>query len=83
MSFEVVLFKTTCEVHQHVHYCSENYFGSQQEKDDVEQFWTTQWDSCDAVYMIEEYVFKLSNLWYLKWPKPLISIYTDLYNMFR
>lgn len=64
-------------------FSSENYFGSQQEKDDVLQFWTKKWESCDAVYMIEEYVFKVSKLWYLKWPKPLIEIYVVLYNMFR
>lgn len=47
------------------------------------QFWTKKWESCDAVYMIEEYIFQVSKLWYLKWPKPLIEIYVNLYNMFR
>ncbi|XP_022907944.2 calcineurin-binding protein cabin-1-like isoform X2 [Onthophagus taurus] len=59
------------------------YFGSENEKDDVQAFWTQPWRCCDSVNLIEAYVYAVSRLWHLKWPSGLISLYLDAYNMFR
>ncbi|XP_017772871.1 PREDICTED: calcineurin-binding protein cabin-1-like [Nicrophorus vespilloides] len=60
-----------------------SYFGGDEEKADVKSFWTRNWENCDAIDLIEEFVYSLSNIWQLKWPVQLISIYIDAYNMFR
>lgn len=59
------------------------YFGSDQEKEDVQKFWTQKWVMCDAVNLIEEFVYQMASRWRLLWPKELISIYIEAYNMFR
>ncbi|XP_031357687.1 calcineurin-binding protein cabin-1-like isoform X2 [Photinus pyralis] len=59
------------------------YFGSQAEKDDVLQFWTMEWECCDAVSLIEQFVKALAIRWSYKWPFELVSIYLEAYQMFR
>ncbi|KAK5640159.1 hypothetical protein RI129_010970 [Pyrocoelia pectoralis] len=59
------------------------YFGSQTEKDEVLQFWTREWECCDAVSLIEQFVKALSIRWSIKWPPELITIYLEAYRMYR
>lgn len=59
------------------------YFGTETEKSDVQQFWTQTRTSCNAVNLIEEYVYKLCNMWKYKWPEALPEIYIQAYQMFR
>ncbi|CAG9860246.1 unnamed protein product [Phyllotreta striolata] len=61
----------------------EQYFGTEKERDDVEEFWTKTRESVDAVVLIKELVFRLSKLWHYKWPKELVPLYVKAYNMFR
>ncbi|GJQ83227.1 hypothetical protein Trydic_g8826 [Trypoxylus dichotomus] len=59
------------------------YFGTEEEKEDVQKFWFQTWECCDVVNLIEGYVYAISKLWKYKWPEALVSVYIEAYNMFR
>ncbi|KAJ8933154.1 hypothetical protein NQ314_014181 [Rhamnusium bicolor] len=61
----------------------EPYFGTDREREDVLEFWTKKRDYVDAVVLIKALVFMLSKLWHYKWPKELVPLYIEAYNMFR
>lgn len=61
----------------------EAYFGTDREIDDVSKFWFKKREYCDAVILIKDLVFTLSELWHYKWPKELVPLYISAYNMFR
>nr|XP_023024842.1 calcineurin-binding protein cabin-1-like isoform X2 [Leptinotarsa decemlineata] len=61
----------------------EAYFGTDRERDDVQEFWTKKREYCDAIVLIKDLVFRLSKLWNYKWPKELIPLYIKAFGMFR
>lgn len=62
---------------------SEEYFGTDREKEDILNLWNQPRDYCDAVVLIREFVISLSKLWHVKWPKELVQMYIEAYNMYR
>lgn len=64
--------------------CETNeYFGSKDEKDEVEAFWNYKFESCDLMFLLEKYVFSLATIWEKKWPVKLRNVYIEAYEMFR
>ncbi|XP_060519435.1 calcineurin-binding protein cabin-1-like isoform X2 [Cylas formicarius] len=61
----------------------EAYFGTDQEKEDVLNFWCQKRDHVDAIVLVKELVFALSKIWHYKWPKELVRLYLKAYCMFR
>ncbi|KAG5899799.1 hypothetical protein JTB14_006132 [Gonioctena quinquepunctata] len=61
----------------------EAYFGTDRERDDVQEFWTKKREYYDAIILVKDLVFRLSKLWQYKWPKELIPLYIEAYGMFR
>lgn len=47
------------------------------------KFWTQEWSCCDAVNLVQGYVYELSNMWQHKWPEGLSEVYIETYLMFR
>ncbi|XP_063910388.1 calcineurin-binding protein cabin-1-like isoform X2 [Zophobas morio] len=61
----------------------EEYFGTDQEKEDVLSLWTKPRDYCDAIVLLKDFVIALSKLWSAKWPKDLVHMYVEAYSMYR
>ncbi|XP_025836533.1 calcineurin-binding protein cabin-1-like [Agrilus planipennis] len=61
----------------------EKYFGTENEKNDVTNFWTKEREHLDVVDLIEEYTVSLAKMWNKKWPKELISLYLKAYDKYR
>ncbi|EFA00717.1 hypothetical protein TcasGA2_TC003597 [Tribolium castaneum] len=61
----------------------EDYFGTDRETDDISNLWNQPRDYCDALVLIKDFVISLSKLWHVKWPKELVQMYIEAYNMFR
>lgn len=56
----------------------EAYFGTDQEKDDVLNFWIKERFRVDAIVLVKELIFELSKLWRYQWPKELIPLYIEV-----
>lgn len=61
----------------------EAYFGTNREKEHVQEIWNSERSCCNAITLIKEVVFNLSKLWHYKWPEELIPLYIEAYSMFR
>ncbi|XP_030756514.1 calcineurin-binding protein cabin-1-like isoform X2 [Sitophilus oryzae] len=61
----------------------EAYFGTDREKEDVMKFWTKERKDVDVIVLLKELTFELSKLWQYQWPKKLVPLYVQIYNMFR
>jgi hypothetical protein len=62
---------------------SEDYFGTEREKEDVQTLWNQPREYCDAIVLIKDFVISLSKLWHVKWPKELVQMYIEAYVMYR
>lgn len=61
----------------------EDYFASEQEKTDIINLWRRPREYCDVIVLISDFVMGVSKLWHLMWPKPLIKLYIEAYQMYR
>lgn len=69
----------------------EDYFGTASELNDVTIFWNkfANCDNvdinnrCDILTLIEYYCEAIATKWLLKWPEELISIFINLYEIYR
>ncbi|CAH0547224.1 unnamed protein product [Brassicogethes aeneus] len=61
----------------------EPYFGTNDEREDVQQLWTKPRPYTDAIVLIKDFVISISKFWNHKWTKELISLYVSAYSMYR